>query len=111
MTSIYFHFQLVLNSDFRITKQTLLHLVKLVCADRHQLLNGEVASLQPSLDFEDAKFWTHGDLNILESILNYGCECSDSHLLSPNPCSQFIKRMKAIDYCFAQMIINKIVNS
>uniref|UniRef100_A0A914PGY3 Jumonji domain-containing protein 4 n=1 Tax=Panagrolaimus davidi TaxID=227884 RepID=A0A914PGY3_9BILA len=106
--------ELVLNSDYRITKRTMFQLAQFIQSDRSQKLkNDQIIDCDPPSDIEATNFWTFGDIRVVESILNCQCDCNDAsrHLLSPNPCPTFIKQMNAIDYFFSQFIIRKIADS
>uniref|UniRef100_A0AC34FDT9 JmjC domain-containing protein n=1 Tax=Panagrolaimus sp. ES5 TaxID=591445 RepID=A0AC34FDT9_9BILA len=106
--------ELVLNSDYRITKQTMLQLAQFIQTDRSQkLANNPIIDCDPPTDIEATNFWTFGDMRVVESVLNCHCDCPDAskHLISPNPCDKFVTQMNAIDYFFSQLIIRKIVDS
>lgn len=106
------NFQMVLNSDYRITKKRMLKLAKMVENDRKRELGSSSLLYQdPPSDIEDPDFWTNGNFHIIQSILksNCGCECFGKHLLSKNPCQNFVERMKAIDFFFSQIVIRKMI--
>lgn len=104
--------EMVLNSDYRITKKRMLQLAKMVENDRKkELENSSFLHQDPPSDIEDPDFWTDGNFYIIQSILksDCGCECFGKHLLSKNLCQNFVERMKAIDFFFSQVVIRKMI--
>lgn len=107
---------MVLNSDYRITKQKLLRLAQLIEADRLDQLKDspELIDCDPPQDIEEKDFWIAGDINIIQAILvNNYCNCIEpgKHLLSPDPCPSFTQRMKALDYFYSRIVIRRMIQN
>ncbi|KAE9549984.1 hypothetical protein FO519_006804 [Halicephalobus sp. NKZ332] len=76
--------EMVLNSDYRITKKRMLKLAQMIETDRKkELKNSVFLEQEPPQDIEDPDFWTNGDFMILKSIVGFRCGCpfSEKHLL------------------------------
>uniref|UniRef100_A0AC34RBX4 JmjC domain-containing protein n=1 Tax=Panagrolaimus sp. JU765 TaxID=591449 RepID=A0AC34RBX4_9BILA len=107
--------EMVLNSDYRITKQKMMKLAQLVESDRLQTLqsSSSILDCDPPSEIENAEFWTTGDIRIIRTLFDQQCGCSTAgkHLLHPNPCQEFIKKMKALDFFFSRIVIRKMAQN